>query len=214
MSIIKNAWLGPLTSPKYLKPYALQFDINGHKKTWELAKTFDSVAVVIYNKQREVFVFVRQFRPAVFCKSSAAASLPWNPDSPPDNEYSTEAGKTWELCAGIIDREDAPEEIAAAEVLEETGYKVSTASLEKITRVVNGVGTSGALQHIFYTEVEDSQRVSEGGGLEEEGEFVEVVEVPRTGIASFAFDETKPKPPGCTLALLWWLNKYGEKPAH
>ena len=47
-------------------------------------------------------MFVRQFRPAVFCKSLASDSLPWNPDSPPNNEFSTEAGKTWELCAGII----------------------------------------------------------------------------------------------------------------
>ena len=45
---------------------------------------------------------VRQFRPAVFCKSEAAKSLPWNPETPPTNEYSTDPGKTWELCAGII----------------------------------------------------------------------------------------------------------------
>ena len=47
---------------------------------------------------------VRQFRPAVFCKSEAAKTVPWNPDTPPVNEYSTEPGKTWELCAGIIGR--------------------------------------------------------------------------------------------------------------
>ena len=49
-----------------------------------------------------MFVFVRQFRPAVFCKSEAAKTVPWNPETPPVNEYSTEPGKTWELCAGII----------------------------------------------------------------------------------------------------------------
>ena len=54
MSIIKNAWLGPLDNPRYLKPYALKFKLNGVEKTWELAKTFDSVAVLIYNKERKV----------------------------------------------------------------------------------------------------------------------------------------------------------------
>ena len=35
----------------------------------------------------------------------------------------------------------------------------------KITRLVNGVGTSGAMQHVYYTEVVDSQHVSEGMSL-------------------------------------------------
>ena len=47
-----------------------------------------------------------------------------------------------------------------------------------------------------------------GGGLIEEGEIVEVVEIPRDGIESFTFDETKPKPPGCMLACMWWLNNH------
>ena len=47
-------------------------------------------------------MLVRQFRPAVFCKSEAAKTVPWNPETIPTNEFSTESGKTWELCAGII----------------------------------------------------------------------------------------------------------------
>lgn len=50
----------------------------------------------------QVFVFVRQFRPAVFVRSEAAKCLEWSPQKPPQNEFSTEPGKTWELCAGII----------------------------------------------------------------------------------------------------------------
>ena len=50
----------------------------------------------------QVFVFVRQFRPAVFVKSEAAQSVPWTPETVPENEYSTEHGLTYELCAGII----------------------------------------------------------------------------------------------------------------
>lgn len=211
MSSIKNAWLGPLENPKYLEPFAIKFDINGHKKTWELAKTHDSVAILIYNTSRNVFVFVRQFRPAVFVKSEAAQSVPWTPETVPENEYSTEHGLTYELCAGIIDRTEPPENIAAAEVFEETGYRIGVDKLNLITRVVNGVGTSGERQHMFYTEVTDKQRETQGGGLAEEGEVVEVIEVARDEIETFAFDESKPKPPGCILAIVWWLNQHKSK---
>jgi hypothetical protein len=53
-SIIKNAWLCPIESPRFLKPYAMKFNVNGVEKTWEVAKAFDSVAVLIYNTDRKV----------------------------------------------------------------------------------------------------------------------------------------------------------------
>ena len=53
--------------------------------------------------------------------------------------------------------------------------------------------------------------LSSGGGLEEEGEFIEVLHIPKTDIESFIYDETKPKPSGCIFAVLWWLNKFDKK---
>ena len=61
------------------------------------------------------------------------------------------------------DRTEPPENIAAAEVFEETGYRIGVDKLNLITRVVNGVGTSGERQHMFYTEVTDEQRETQGG---------------------------------------------------
>jgi len=209
MATIQNVWTGALSNPKYVKPYVMNFTINGHKKKWELVKSHDSVAVLIYNTQKESFVLVRQFRPAVFVKTSEGSTIPHEPETPPINEYSTESGKTWELCAGIIDREVSPVEIAAAEVYEETGYRVTVDQLTRVTMCVNGVGTSGAKQWIYYTEVTNAMQETSGGGLVEEGEFVEVVDLPKADLESFIYDESKPKPSGCVFALLWWLNKYG-----
>ena len=41
-------------------------------------------------------------------------------------------GVTCELCAGIVDRDEEPISIAAAEVLEETGYRVQVENLQLI----------------------------------------------------------------------------------
>ena len=41
---------------------------------------------------------------------------------------------TYELCAGLVDREDRVENIACSEVLEETGYKVTPDMLEFISK--------------------------------------------------------------------------------
>ena len=40
------------------------------------------------------------------------------------------------------------------------------------------------------------------------------MEVCKDEIETFAFDESKPKPPGCVLACLWWLNKYEAPGGH
>ena len=63
-----------------------------------------SVAILIFNKTRNVFVFVRQFRPSVFLsihqlddKSKNIADI--------NKQINSKAGYTIELCAGIIDKE-------------------------------------------------------------------------------------------------------------
>ena len=61
------------------------------------------MAILIYNRDQNSFVLVKQFRPPVFLKD--------------------EKGFTYELCAGITDKESTLEQIAIEEILEETGYK-------------------------------------------------------------------------------------------
>jgi hypothetical protein len=66
--------------------------------------------------------------------------------------------------------------------------------------------------HVYYDKIwaklEIIHAFTSGGGLVERGEVVEVVEIPRDGIESFCYDESKPKPPGCMMACLWWLNNH------
>uniref|UniRef100_A0A4W3GMZ6 Nudix hydrolase domain-containing protein n=1 Tax=Callorhinchus milii TaxID=7868 RepID=A0A4W3GMZ6_CALMI len=70
----------------------------------------------------------------------------------------------------------------------------------------SGVGVMGAKQTMFYAEVSDEMLEGAGGGQAEEGELIEVVEVPLADWHSFAFDETLPKPMGVIFALTWFQS--------
>jgi GDP-mannose pyrophosphatase NudK len=116
----------------------------------------DAVAVLIFNEEEETMTFVRQYRPAIGLKN--------------DNEPIVE------IAAGIIDEGENPEEAAKREVLEETGYKVE--NLEKLHEYYPGVGYCSERTTIYIARVKNEDKIEEGGGLEVEGEMMEIVETP------------------------------------
>lgn len=102
----------------------------------------DGVAVVVYNKTRDCIVFVRQFR------------------------YSTyEKGPGWlrETVAGVIEQGEAPEAVARRELLEEAGYRVG--ELESVGCFYLTPGGSSERIYLFFAEVENVDRVTDGGGV-------------------------------------------------
>ncbi|NWX82737.1 NUD14 pyrophosphatase, partial [Nothoprocta ornata] len=117
------------------------------------------------------------------------------------------AGVTYELCAGIVDKPGLSiEETACEEISEECGYNVPAADLRKITSYRSGVGLTGSRHTLFYAEVTDQMKTGEGGGQPEEGELIEVVEIPLEESMKFAFDESIPKTPGVILGVMWFQN--------
>uniref|UniRef100_A0A2D4IJE5 Uridine diphosphate glucose pyrophosphatase NUDT14 n=1 Tax=Micrurus lemniscatus lemniscatus TaxID=129467 RepID=A0A2D4IJE5_MICLE len=116
-------------------------------------------------------------------------------------------GVTYELCAGIVDQPELSlEEIACKEVLEECGYEVPVTSLKRITSYRSGVGVTGSKQTLFYAQVTDDMKSSEGGGQPEEGELIEVVEIPLQDSMKFAYDETFPKTMGVIFSFMWFQS--------
>lgn len=186
--VIENFKLHPLQNGDYIKPYFATFTLNGTKKDWEVVKASDSVAILIYNSDSNSFVCVRQFRPPVFANNEGVS------------------GVTLELCAGILDKALTLKEIAAEEVLEETGFKVSADSLEKITSFYTAVGFAGPKQHLYFVEVNESSRATCGGGIPGQ-ELIEVVEIPLDRAREVMFDESIAKTPGLLFAFEWFLNK-------
>ena len=182
---IENISLEPCTSSSFVKLEQIVYTQGGVEKRWDHVRVHDSVAVLIYHKSKEAFVIVKQFRPPVYLKNSD--------------------GFTYELCAGIVDKEITLVEIAQEEILEETGYAVTLDRIKKITSFYTAVGFAGAKQELYYVVVDDDDKVSQGGGIGVEA--IEVVYLPIHEAREFIFDEEKAKTPGIMFAMTWWFAK-------
>ena len=172
-----------LENPKFIEPVYIVYERDGKELGWEAVRAHDSVAVLLYDPAKCSFVIVKQFRPALAMQQGLAYS--------------------YELCAGIVDKEKSLEQIAIEEVAEETGYKVD--KIQKITSFYTSVGFAGSRQMLYYAEVTD--RIGTGGGIEDEK--IEVVFVPIENAREFMFDESKPKTPGLLFAFCWWFETFG-----
>jgi nudix-type nucleoside diphosphatase (YffH/AdpP family) len=86
-----------------------------------------------------------------------------------------ETGYLVECCAGLLDK-DNPEECIKRETEEETGYKVT--DVKKVFEAYMSPGSVTEILYCFVAEYSKEMKVNEGGGLEEENENIEVLELP------------------------------------
>ncbi|MEA3491534.1 MAG: NUDIX domain-containing protein [Campylobacterota bacterium] len=186
---IENFRLEPLTDPRFVHTSLARYRQNGVAKDWEIVKAHDSVAVLIYHSERESFILVKQFRPAVYLHN--------------------DDGVTIELCAGIVDKDLTLQQIAQEEIEEECGYQVPLESVENITSFYTSVGFAGSSQRLYYVEVNDDMKVSEGGGVDHE--MIEVIEMSIVEAKAFIYDETIAKTPGLMFAFMWWFERLNPK---
>ena len=182
---IKNFKLNPLTESKFISTALATYEQNGIKKSWEIVQAHDSVAILIYHKEQKCFILVKQFRPAVYLNKSD--------------------GMTVELCAGIVDKEHSLAQIAKEEIEEECGYDVLLENIEKITSFHTSVGFAGSKQVLYYVEVDEHMRCSNGGGVD--GELIEVVNLPVDEAKALIYDESIAKTPGLMFAFMWWFSR-------
>ena len=76
-----------LTDPKFIKPIKINYTLKEKPKTWEAVISHDAVSILLYHTQKDAFVLVKQFRAPVL-------------------NANKRDGMTYELCAGIIDKEE------------------------------------------------------------------------------------------------------------
>ncbi len=177
----------PCNDPRFIKPQRVYYRQDGKAKSWEVVQTHDSVAILLYHEEEEAFILVKQFRPAVFLKNGE--------------------GYTYELCAGLIDKEGKRvARIAKEEILEECGYDVAEEDLIRITSFFTAVGFAGGEQTLFFARVTEVMHTGEGGGIDDE--MIEVVKLPLTEARTFMFDEKKAKTPGLLFAFMWFFEHY------
>ncbi|MDD0977367.1 NUDIX domain-containing protein [Pseudomonas fontis] len=117
----------------------------------ELFVRHDAVCVLPYDPQRDEVVLIEQFRVGALGKTEN----PW----------------LIELVAGLIDRDEQPEEVARREAQEEAGLKIQT--LWPMTRYFPSPGGSDEFVHVYLGRC-DSAGAGGLHGLEEEGEDIRV----------------------------------------
>jgi nudix-type nucleoside diphosphatase (YffH/AdpP family) len=122
-------------------------------------ETYDrgnGATILLYNKQSRTVILTRQFRLPTYVNG--------NPD-----------GMMIEACAGLLDK-DKPEDAIRRETEEETGYKL--AAVQKVFEAYMSPGSVTEILYFFIAEYSSAMKVNEGGGLEEEQENIEVLELP------------------------------------
>lgn len=181
--------ISELTNPKFIKPIKIEYTINSKKRVWEAVISHDSVSILLYHTDKRAFVIVKQLRVPVL------------------NANKTN-GMTHELCAGIVDKNTTKIQIAREEVLEECGYDVPLEHIKKVTSFFTSVGISGAEQTLYYATCDDSMKLGDGGGLEEED--IEVLYIPLSQAREFMFDESYQKTPGLIMGFYWFFDNEKE----
>lgn len=182
--MIKEISFSACEDSSFVKTKRMHYTQKGVEKAWDMVEVHDSVSVLIYHKEKNAFVLVKQFRPPVYLK---------NKD-----------GFTYELCAGIVDKECSLEQIAKEEIDEECGFNVPLEKIENITSFYTAVGFAGAKQNLYYCEVNDAMKEHEGGGVHVED--IEVVYLDVDKAKAFILDESKAKTPGIMYAMMWWFH--------
>jgi nudix-type nucleoside diphosphatase, YffH/AdpP family len=115
----------------------------------------NGAVILLYNAKKNDVVLTRQFRMPTFLNGN-------------------EDGMMVEACAGILEKGNA-EETIKMEVEEETGYKI-----EKVQKVFEAYMSPGSVTEILYFfigQYEESMKISDGGGADDETENIEVLEL-------------------------------------
>lgn len=182
--MIRDVEILPCTTSAFIQPKRMLYTQEGKPKTWDMVDVHDSVAIILYHEERQALIVVRQFRPPVYLKNCD--------------------GFTYELCAGIVDKNKSLVEIAQEEIFEECGFQVPLASIERVTSFYTAVGFAGSVQTLYVASVNESMRVSEGGGVE--AEQIEVMYIDVADAKYFVMDETKAKTPGLMFGFGWFFE--------
>jgi len=116
----------------------------------------NGAVILLYNSAKKTVVLTRQFRLPTYLNGNSSGML-------------------IEACAGMLDK-DNPIECIIRETEEETGYRLS--SVKKVFQSYMSPGAVTEILHFFIGEYQPEMKVSEGGGLAEEHENIEVLEYP------------------------------------
>lgn len=115
----------------------------------------NGAVILLYHPERGTVILTRQFRMPTFLNGNADGWL-------------------LEACAGLLDQEHA-EDCIRRETEEETGFTIG--QVQKIYEAYMSPGSVTEILHFFIAPYDDHMKVSQGGGVANEHEEIEVVEL-------------------------------------
>ena len=124
--------------------------------TREVYHNGPGAAVLLLDSARATVVLTRQFRVPAHVNGDAPMLI--------------------EACAGRVEPGDDPAETARKEAEQETGYQVR--DLRKVFELYMSPGATAEKLHLYLATYDAGERGGKGGGLREEGEEIEVLELP------------------------------------
>jgi len=140
-----------------LKKYTfslLRRDGQWQEQSREAYDRGNGAVVLLYNRGKKSVVLTRQFRFPIYLNGHDGFLI--------------------EAAAGLLDNA-SPETRIVAEAEEETGFRVTR--VEKVFEAFMSPGSVTEKLYFFIAEYADQQRNGEGGGIAEEGEDIEVLEM-------------------------------------
>ncbi|KRR13564.1 GDP-mannose pyrophosphatase [Bradyrhizobium jicamae] len=154
---IKNT---SVLSDRHYRLNEVEFDYRRGNGEWQTMKreVFDrghAAALLAYRVTSRTVVLTRQFRLPTYLAGYDDLMI--------------------EAAAGMLD-DASPEHRIRAEAEEEIGYRLG--EVRKIFEAFMSPGAVTEKLHFFVAEYDPSMRVGDGGGLVEEGEDIEVLELP------------------------------------
>lgn len=140
-----------------LTRYKIGWKRRDGKESVGFRQTYDrgnGSALLPYNLERRTVLLTRQFRLPAYVNGYDSLLV--------------------EVAAGRLDAED-PEACVRKEAEEELGLKIG--SVTQVFNVFMSPGSVTERLHLYVAPYDANDRVSQGGGLEEEGEDIEVLEM-------------------------------------
>ncbi|RBL89332.1 GDP-mannose pyrophosphatase NudK [Chitinophaga flava] len=139
------------------------YDYKKRNGTWQRQEreAYDrgnGAVILLYNSVQHTVILTRQFRLPSFINGN-------------------EDGMLIEACAGLLDKNNA-EDCIRREAEEETGYRIT--AVKKIFEAYMSPGSVTEILHFFVAAYDGSMKVANGGGLEQEQEEIEVLEISAT----------------------------------